>query len=107
MSTKASTAALRRIGQRLLLLPQRVPRHPASGQTPSAASRRCLRDLCRRAAAVALLFTFVFLVPAIASMSRRPFPKVGVPRIDSRAMETVHRKINEGNEVSAEFEQAS
>jgi hypothetical protein len=32
MSTKASTAALDRIGQRLLLPRRRVPRHPASGQ---------------------------------------------------------------------------
>jgi len=31
MSTKASTAALDRIGQRLLHLRRRVPRHPASG----------------------------------------------------------------------------
>jgi hypothetical protein len=33
-STKASTAALDRIGQRLLLPQRRVPRHPASGQVP-------------------------------------------------------------------------
>jgi len=32
-STKASTAALDLFGQRLLLPRQRVPRHPASGQT--------------------------------------------------------------------------
>ena len=32
MSTKASTAALDRIGQRLLLPARRVARHPASGQ---------------------------------------------------------------------------
>ena len=32
MSTTASTAALSQICQRLLLLSQRAPRHPASGQ---------------------------------------------------------------------------
>ena len=104
MSTKASTAALRPIGQRLLLLPPRAPRHPASGLLRDEL-RRGLRNIGRRFAALALLTTFVFVVPVIASMSRKPFLKVGVPRIDSKVMETVHRKINEETETLEEARQ--
>ncbi len=57
-----------------------------------ASARKLGRDFCRRILATALLLTACVLVaPAIASVTRAPLNKVRVPRIDSRAMESLQR----------------
>ena len=49
------------------------------------------RNFCRRILATALLTACVLIAPAIASMMRAPLNRVRVPRIDSRAIESLQR----------------
>jgi len=49
------------------------------------------RYLCRRMLAATVLAACVFVVPAIASVSRMPLHEVRLPRIDSRVVENLQR----------------
>jgi hypothetical protein len=128
MSTKASTAALRRKCQRLFLRQRRAPRHSASGFTfkdqhqnfasnkPDAketpmnaqtmitkrvpAEKICNRFRCRLLAAT-LLGSLVIAAPAIASAApqQQQQREVRVPRIDRRAIENLQRWVSNGHDA--------
>ena len=116
---KASTAALSPFSQKLLLPSDafRAPRLAAKTEKGIEAEGSCVarkvamktwtavpsdtrirsiaRNLCRRIMATALLAVCVFVVPAIASVTRTRLDRVRVPRIDSRAIENLQRWAND------------
>lgn len=57
-----------------------------------------LRKLGRRILGITVLAASVFVAPAIASMNPEPFNKARVPNIDSRAIETVLRWVEQEEE---------
>ena len=115
MSTKASTAALEPMSQRLLLLQRRVRSHPAGGfldlkkskettmKTLSAVAMKmqmslASRSIRRRLIGAVLLGAFSFVVPVLAAASPAPHKVVKVPMIDRRAMENLQRWVNNGHD---------
>ena len=56
-----------------------------------ASVRKLARNFCRRILASTLLAACVLVAPAIASVMRAPLNRVRVPRIDSRAIESLQR----------------
>lgn len=53
------------------------------------------RYLCRRMLAATLLAACVFVVPAIATVSRIPLHEVRLPRVDSRVIENLQRRAQD------------
>jgi hypothetical protein len=128
MSTKASTAALRRNCQRSFLRRRRVPRHSASGltfedlrhnfasfipiakETPMNAQaiitkevpvEKIYRIFRRRLFAAILVGSLALAAPAIASAApqQQQQREVRVPRIDRRAIENLQRWVSNGHDM--------
>lgn len=57
--------------------------------------RRVVRNICRRLMATTLFTTYVFVAPAIASLTHAPLHEVRLPRIDSRVVEGLQRWAND------------
>lgn len=110
MSTKASTAALDPLSERLSLPQRRAPRHPASGaqaQGYCGISIRCavrqqLRTIRRRFLAGALMGGLTMVVPLIAAKAPVRHNELRMPLLDRRAIENLQRWASEENE--REFE---